>query len=79
MIYELYLSYILIIPNTVAEHVTKLIEKFMLSIVTGYTGIVLLGFLIRHHYRDLLKKRKQIGRCIFRSSIICIDTCAVHI
>lgn len=48
-IYCFYLSFILLVPFNISQYISKLVNKLMFSIITGYTGFLLLGFFIRNY------------------------------
>lgn len=65
--YELWLSYSLVMPEFISKYASRLVDKFQVSLVTGYTGLLLLGFLIRKEY-----SRIQINKTKLRIAFFCI-------
>lgn len=48
LIYEFWLSYSLVIPGEFYGYDSRLVNKLQLSLITGYTGFLLLGFIIKN-------------------------------
>lgn len=60
LLYELYLSYSLLLPEMVYGYASKLVSKLMLSLITGYTGFLFLGFLLRREHENIFLKKWKL-------------------
>lgn len=53
LVYELWMSYSLIIPKGLYGYASRLVDKLQLSVVTGYTGLLMVGFIIRKEHTNI--------------------------
>ena len=71
LIYQVWLSYSLALPDVVYKYAIRFVDKFQLSLITGYTGLLLIGALIRNNSFSNIKYNKKKETCLG------IGTCAL--
>lgn len=71
LIYQGWLSYSLTLPDAIQKYAIRFVDKFQLSLITGYTGLLLIGALIRGNSFSNIKYNKKSETCLS------ICTCAL--
>lgn len=59
LIYQGWLSYSLTLPEAIYKYAIRFVDKFQLSLITGYTGLLLIGALIRSNSFSNIKYNRR--------------------
>ena len=73
LVYELWLSYSLLIPESIYGYASKFVGKFMFSLITGYSGFLLLGYVVKKDYSSLnFRSKKAIAIEVIIGSLMIV-------